>query len=110
MPGSESASIAPQKQVLQDQFKLHKSYAAPKKMTATGILVAGAVEYYWRAIACQAISRHIASTFKLSNLDADQRSMIAALKMMTAAGMLLADAVEGCWRTITCQDGIPLGH
>ena len=85
MPGNESVSVAPQKQLLQDQFKLHKLYAVFKKMTTAGILVAGAVEDCWRAIACQAISCHIASTFKLSNPGSDQRSMIAALKKMTAA-------------------------
>ena len=43
----------------------------------------------------QAITRHIASSFKLSNPDAVQRSVKAALKKMTAAGMLVAGAVEG---------------
>ena len=41
-----------------------------------------------------AITRHVASSFKLSNPDAIQRSVNAALKM-TAAGILVAGALGG---------------
>ena len=42
-----------------------------------------------------AITRHVASSFKLSNPDAIQRSVNAALKKMTAAGILVAGALGG---------------
>ena len=43
----------------------------------------------------QAITRHIVSSFKLTNPDAVQRSVNAALKKMTAAGILVAGALGG---------------
>ena len=43
----------------------------------------------------QAITRHVVSSFKLTNPDAVQRSVNAALKKMTAAGILVAGAVGG---------------
>ena len=43
----------------------------------------------------QAITRHVVSSFKLTNPDAVQRSVNAALKKMTAAGILVAGALGG---------------